>query len=69
MWTYLPRHNIFHVPVSPGMDLNCWVTSVVLVLLAALIANNFVEKLVRTRRFADLGRLSTELAHEIHPGL
>ena len=65
----LARHNIFQVPVSPGMDLNCWITSVVLILLAALIANNFVEMLVRTRRFADLGRLSTELAHEIRTPL
>jgi len=65
----LARHNIFQIPVSPGMDLTCWVTAVALILLAAFVSHNFIEMLLKYQRLADLGRLSTELAHEIRTPL
>ncbi len=65
----LVRHNIFQIPVSPKMDLTCWLSAVSLILLTGFIANNFIEMLMRYQRLADLGRFSTELAHEIRTPL
>ena len=63
------RHNIFHIPVSGKLDLFCWLSTMLLLAVTALISNNFIEMFSRVQRFADLGRLSTELAHEIRTPL
>jgi signal transduction histidine kinase len=65
----LVRHNIFQIPVSPKMDLACWLSAMALILLTGLISNNFIEMLIKYQRLADLGRFSTELAHEIRTPL
>jgi len=65
----LSRHNVFQIPVSPGMDLACWLSAMALILLTALVSNNFMEMLMKYQRLADLGRFSTELAHEIRTPL
>ena len=63
------RHNIFHIPVSGKLDFFCWLSTMTVMGVTALIANNFIEMFSRIQRFADLGRLSTELAHEIRTPL
>jgi len=65
----IARHNIFGVPVSGKLDLFCWLSTTTLLGIAAVISNNFIEMMSRLQRFADLGRLSTELAHEIRTPL
>jgi signal transduction histidine kinase len=65
----LDRHNVFRLPVSHGMDLACWSSSTALLFLTAFLSNNFVEILLKYQRLADLGRFSTELAHEIRTPL
>lgn len=65
----VPRHNIFQVPVSFGLDLFCWASTVLLIVVMAVVAHNYVELLGRFQTFANLGRLSTELAHEIRTPL
>jgi len=65
----LPRHNLFGVPASGTLDLFCWLSTMSLLITGGFIANGFMEMLSRIQRFADLGRLSTELAHEIRTPL
>ena len=65
----VPRHNIFRVPQSDGLDLFCWASTAVLIFIMVVVSNNFVEILSRSQTFANLGRLSTELAHEIRTPL
>jgi two-component system sensor histidine kinase HydH len=65
----VPRHNIFRVPESFGLDLFCWASTVLLIVVMALVAHNYVELLGRFQTFANLGLLSTELAHEIRTPL
>ena len=65
----LPRHNIFRVPPSTGMDIFFWASTCVIVFASAVLTNKMAEVLSRLERFANLGRLSTELAHEIRTPL
>lgn len=65
----VPRYNIFSIPESFGLDLFCWASTVLLIVVMALVAHNYVELLGRFQTFANLGRLSTELAHEIRTPL
>jgi len=65
----MERHNLFRVPESGELDLFCWLSTMSLLIMGAFISNSFMEMLSRIGRFADLGRLSTELAHEIRTPL
>ncbi len=65
----LPRINIFRIPVSPRMDLFCWMSTQFLILLVYLLSDNFILILRRFQRLANLGRMSTELAHELRTPL
>lgn len=63
------RHNIFGIPVSDHLDLFCWLSTMALLSVTTLISYNFMDVFSRLHRFADLGRFSTELAHEIRTPL
>ncbi len=65
----IPRHNIFRIPSSSGMDLFIWSSTSLILVAAAVLANRLGEALGRLETFASLGRLSTELAHEIRTPL
>ncbi len=65
----IPRNNIFNFPVSRRLDFICWFGAISVMSLTALIASNYIEIISRFQRFANLGRLSTELAHEIRTPL
>jgi len=65
----IPRHNIFRVPSSTGMDIFFWSSTSLIIFASAVLANKLGEVLSRLERFANLGRLSTELAHEIRTPL
>ena len=63
------RHNIFNIPPSSGLDIFLWASTSFVILATAVFSNKFGEVLSRLERFANLGRLSTELAHEIRTPL
>jgi signal transduction histidine kinase len=63
------RHNIFRVPPSTGKDIFFWASTSLLILATAILTNKLGEILTRLEKFANLGRLSTELAHEIRTPL
>ena len=65
----IPRHNIFRIPASTGMDIFFWSSTSLIIFAAAVLTNKLGEVLSRLERFANLGRLSTELAHEIRTPL
>ena len=65
----IPRHNIFRVPPSTGMDIFFWSSTSLIIFAAAVLTNKMGEVLSRLEQFANLGRLSTELAHEIRTPL
>ena len=65
----IPRHNIFRVPPGTGMDIFFWSSTSLIIFAAAVLANKLGEVLGRLEKFANLGRLSTELAHEIRTPL
>lgn len=65
----IPRINIFQIPVSNQQDLFCWLSTLVLIFLTALISNQFNRILARFQRLANLGRMSTEMAHELRTPL
>jgi len=65
----IPRYNIFRIPPSTGMDIFFWSSTSLIILAAAILTNKLGEVLSRLERFANLGRLSTELAHEIRTPL
>jgi signal transduction histidine kinase len=63
------RHNIFRIPPSTGMDIFFWSSTSLLIFATAILAHKLGELLRRLEKFANLGRLSTELAHEIRTPL
>jgi signal transduction histidine kinase len=63
------RHNIFEIPPSSGRDIFFWASTSLLMVTTAILANKLAEVFSRLERFANLGRLSTELAHEIRTPL
>ncbi len=63
------RHNIFRVPPSTGKDIFFWSSTSLLIFATAVLTNKLAEVLSRLEQFANLGRLSTELAHEIRTPL
>ena len=63
------RHNIFHIPPSSGLDIFLWASTSFIIFATAVFSNKLGEVLCRLERFANLGRLSTELAHEIRTPL
>jgi signal transduction histidine kinase len=65
----IARHNIFRIPASGGLDIFFWASTSLVILATAILSNKFGEVLSRLERFANLGRLSTELAHEIRTPL
>ncbi len=65
----IPRHNIFGVQPGVGLDMFCWTSVALLIVITATYSHNFVEILARLQGYAALGRLSTELAHEIRTPL
>jgi len=65
----VPRYNIFRIPESFGLDMFCWASTVLLIVVMAFVSHNYVELIARLQTFANLGRLSTELAHEIRTPL
>jgi signal transduction histidine kinase len=65
----IPRHNIFRISLGTGMDIFFWSSTTVLISATAFLSNKLGEVLSRLEKFANLGRLSTELAHEIRTPL
>lgn len=65
----IARHNIFGIPPSSGLDLFFWASTSLILVATAILANKSGEVFSRLERFANLGRLSTELAHEIRTPL
>ena len=65
----IPRINIFRIPVSNQQDLFCWLSTLILIVLSYLLSNNFMGILARFQRLANLGRMSTEMAHELRTPL
>jgi signal transduction histidine kinase len=65
----IARHNIFGIPPSSGLDIFFWASTSLLMVATAILANKLAEIFGRLERFANLGRLSTELAHEIRTPL
>ncbi len=65
----IPRHNLFQVPPSTGKDIFLWSSTSLIVFATAVLTSRLVEVLGRLEKFANLGRLSTELAHEIRTPL
>jgi signal transduction histidine kinase len=63
------RHNIFRIPHRSGLDMFFWSSTTLLIVATAILANKLGEVFGRLERFANLGRLSTELAHEIRTPL
>jgi signal transduction histidine kinase len=63
------RQNVLHVPVSHQLDLFSWLSTMSLILFTFFLSNRFMEMLGRLQRLADLGRISTEIAHEIRTPL
>jgi signal transduction histidine kinase len=65
----IPRHNIFRISPGTGMDIFFWSSTTMLISATAFLSNKLGEVLARMEKFANLGRLSTELAHEIRTPL
>jgi len=65
----LPRWNIFNIPVDGRLDLVCWLGMLTLITITTLISFNFLEILSSLQRLASLGRMSTEIAHEMRTPL
>lgn len=65
----LVARNLYRIHHSGNLDLFCWASTVALIFLTAVASNNLAEILGRYQAFANLGRLSTELAHEIRTPL
>jgi signal transduction histidine kinase len=63
------RQNVLHLPVSHPLDLFSWLSTMSLILFTFFLSNRFMEMLGRLQRLADLGRISTEIAHEIRTPL
>lgn len=65
----IPRHNILGISPGTGKDIFFWSSTTLIILATAVLANKLGEVLSRLAKFANLGRLSTELAHEIRTPL
>jgi signal transduction histidine kinase len=63
------RQNVLHLPVSHQLDLFSWLSTMSLILFTFFLSNRFMERIGRLQRLADLGRISTEIAHEIRTPL
>ena len=65
----ITRWNIFQVTVDGKLDLICWLGNLTLINITTAISFNFLEILSRLQRLASLGRMSTEIAHEMRTPL
>jgi signal transduction histidine kinase len=63
------RNNVFGIQPSSGLDFFFWASTSLLMVATAILANKLAEIFSQLERFANLGRLSTELAHEIRTPL
>lgn len=65
----IPRHNVFGIEATTGLDIFFWSSTSLIIFAAAILMSKLGEVLSRQEGFANLGRLSTELAHEIRTPL
>jgi len=65
----IPRWNVFNIPVDTKLDLTCWLGMLTLIIMTTLISFHFLEILSRLQRLASLGRMATEIVHEMRTPL
>lgn len=65
----ISRLDIYGISASGKLDFICWLSTVCVIVLAAVVSGNLAEVLNRFYGQSRLGRLTTEIAHEIRTPL
>ena len=61
----IPKHNIFNIKLTGGQYLFIWLSMTFLIYLTAFLSSSFFEILRKSKKYADMGRFLTQIAHEI----
>lgn len=62
---FIQKHNIFHIELTGGQYLFIWLSMTFMIYLTAFLSSSFFEILRKSKKFADMGRFLTQIAHEI----
>ncbi len=65
----IARVDLFLIPFNSQLDMFCWVSSTCVILMTALASSVFVDIITDLQHFAQLGRISAEIAHELRTPL